>query len=174
MVESQRLHFHESLSKHYYIYIIWVSLILLTLLIYYKYVGFKTKFTAIIAAIMVIILISNMFFSAVDRIDSYAIEARIYADVEQNARAFLPFGIALAALVLATGNKKKTIINNKNFLYPLLISTACFVFVLTIIWVPKESGVPTRIMRDIKTVLIILGGTMIVVLIGEFVTLYLQ
>ncbi|XWV26203.1 putative orfan [Tupanvirus soda lake] len=167
------LGFGESLRTQPIVYIVWSLVIVTTMIIYWLIIGFRSKFTIVLAIFMLIILVMNMIFSGMDDIDSYEQEVSLYEYVEANARAFLPFGIALAALVIATG-KQKEVLSNSEFLGPLLLGTACFVGVLTIIWMPKGSGLPIRLLRDIKTAVLTLGGVTVVALVGEFVFSHLQ
>ncbi|AUL77993.3 putative ORFan [Tupanvirus deep ocean] len=167
------LGFRQSIQSQPIVYIMWLLVIATTMVIYWLIIGFRSRFTIVLAIFMLMILVMNMIFSGMDDIDSYEEEVSLYEYVEANARAFLPFGIALAALVIATG-KQKEVLSNKEFLGPLLLGTACFVVVLTIIWMPKGSGLPIRLLRDIKTAVLTLGGVTVVALVGEFVFSHMQ
>lgn len=165
---DERLTFRESLKTQPIIYIVWILSIIIVMVLYAWIIGFRNKLTIALGVFLLVILIINMFMSGLDSIDPYEIELALYDYVESNAQAFLPFGIALAALVIAS-HKKEEILRDKNFLFPLLLATACFVFVLTILWMPKDSGLPIRVWRDVKTAVLTLGGVTVVAMVGEFV-----
>lgn len=164
---DKRLSFSESIREQPYIYIVWLVMIVLVMSTYYLVIGFNTKITLILGIVLFLILIVNMFLSAVDSYDSFELELDDYSYVESNARAFLPFGVALAALVVAA-NRNSDFILSPKFMGALLLATCCFVLVLTIIWMPKDSGRGIRFYRDIKTAILALGGVTIVALVAEF------
>lgn len=163
-----KLNFVDSLYQQPIVYITWIIMIIIVMTAYTLVIGFGNKFTMTLGIILFIILVLNMILSGIDSIDSYETELELYNYVESNAQAFLPFGIALAALIVAS-DKHKEILTNKAFLSSLLMATTCFVLVLTIVWMPKESGLPIRLWRDIKTCLLALGGITVIALVGEFV-----
>jgi hypothetical protein len=162
------LTFKETLEKQSYIYIVWIVMIVIIMSIYFFVIGFNTKFTIVLGIILFMFLIVNAILSGLDSINSYNVELPWYTYVESNAQSFLPFGIALAALVIAS-SKKELILKSEKFLPELLLATCCFVFVLLIVLMPKASGKAIRIARDIKTAVLTLGGITVVALVGEFV-----
>ena len=166
---DRRLGLFESIKSQPIVYIIWIISIVICLVVYGYAIGFKTKFSKFLAIILVLILVVNMYLSGIDSIDAYEREIELYSYVEQNARAFLPFGIALAALIIATSSKGNSALKSEYFMMPILVATTAFVLVLTIVWVPKDSGLPIRLLRDIKTSLLTLGGITVVYFVGEFV-----
>lgn len=170
---DSRLGFCESLNTQLVVYVVWIIMIAIIMSAYYLVIGIGSKFSIILGIILLVVLISNMMLSGVDSVDPYEVELSLYNYVESNAQSFLPFGIALAALVIAS-KKQSEILQNKNFLKPLLMATCCFVFVLTIIWMPKDSGLPIRLWRDVKTGVLTLGGVTVVALIGEFVVTHMN
>lgn len=165
---SQLLTFKESLEQQSYIYIVWIVMTVIIMTIYLFVIGFDTKFTIVLGIILFLFLIVNTILSGLDKIESFDVEVPWYTYIESNAQAFLPFGIALAALVIAS-NKQNEMLKSEKFLPELLLATCCFVFVLMIVLMPKASGRAIRVARDIKSAVLTLGGITVVALIGEFV-----
>ena len=63
----------------------------------YTYViGINSKFKKVLALVLLLILIAGMVLSGLDSSDNNDKEIMLYSYVEEDARAFLPFGIALA------------------------------------------------------------------------------
>ncbi len=158
----------QSFHEQPFVYVVWLFMIAFVMTIYYYVIGFDSRFTIILGVSLLFVMVANMFLSGVDSYNSYELELADYAYVEQNARSFLPFGIALAALVIAA-NRKEDVLTSEKFMGPLLLATCCFVFVLTNIWMPRDSGRGIRFYRDIKSAILALGGATIIALVGEFV-----
>lgn len=166
-IPTSKYTFIESIQKQGYIYVIGIFMIVLIMFIYYYIVGFKTKFTRILGIILFTVLVLNIVLSGIEPVAPYTVEVSLQKYIESNAQSFLPFGVALAALVIAS-TKNKEMANNKEFLMQLLTATCCFVFVMTVVLIPKESGKGIRISRDIKAAVLTLGGVMVIVLVSEF------
>jgi hypothetical protein len=88
--------------------------------------------------------------SYIDPIINLSKEIEQYSNVEDNARVLLTASLAIAMFLRFTG------INNKSIKYKIMIPVIMsFIFsslVLTLIWMPKGSGMYIRILRDIKTI----------------------
>lgn len=119
----------------YYLYIIYEIEAKLLL-----FVLFKTLF----------VLLLNCYLSFIDPVISLSKEIEQYSRVEDNARVLLTTSLAIAMFLRFTG------INNKSIKYKIMIPVIMsFIFsslVLTLIWMPKGSGLYIRILRDIKTI----------------------
>lgn len=146
----------------------WIGLIGAVMTIYYFAVGFQTTFTFVLGIILLIIIVLNLTLSAMEISGEVETQEAIMELIESNAKAFLPFGIALAALVIAAG-KIDDVLKRKDFLIQLLIATGCFTYVLVVIWIPTKNEAITRFMRETKTAILALGGAMVVSLVGTFV-----
>lgn len=153
---------------NYVVPLTWVGIIGFVMAIYYLAVGFSTTFTFILGIILFIVVIMNLTLSAMDSDGSPETNETVMDLIEGNAKAFLPFGIALAALVIAAG-KIDDVLKRRDFLIQLLVATGCFTYVLVVIWIPTYRQSVTRFMRETKTAILALGGAMVVSLVGTFV-----
>lgn len=152
----------------YIVPITWIGLISFTMAIYYIAVGFSTTFTFILGIILFIVVIMNLVLSSMEMDGTPDMQESVMELIESNAKAFLPFGIALAALVIAAG-RVEDVLKKRDFLIQLLVATGCFTYVLVVIWIPTYKQSITRFMRESKTAILALGGAMVVSLVGTFV-----
>lgn len=150
-----------------------IAIVVVTMTIYYLAVGFKTTFTKVLGFILLLIILLNLTLSNMETTNSLDMQESVMELIESNAKAFLPFGVALAALVIASG-RQENILKRKDFLIQLLVATACFTYVLVIIWIPTSNSVVTQVMRETKTAVLALGGAMVVSLVGSFVMDHLE
>lgn len=146
----------------------WIGLIGAVMTIYYFVVGFRTTFTFILGIILFMVIVMNLILSAMEMSNDVNTQESIMELIESNAKAFLPFGIALAALVIASG-KIDDVFKRKDFLMQLLVATGCFTYLLVVIWIPTKNESITRFMRETKASILALGGAMVVSLVGTFV-----
>lgn len=148
--------------------LIWIAIISFVMTVYYFAVGFHTTFSKVLGTILFLIVILNLTLSSMETNKTDEMREATMELIEENAKAFLPFAIALAALVIASG-RQNDVMRQRDFLVQLLVATACFTYVLVVIWIPTDKEMVTIIMRETKTAILALGGAMVVSLVGTFV-----
>ena len=78
-------------------------------------------------------------------------EVEQYSNVEDNAQVLLTASLAIAMFLrfIIGINKKST---KYKIMIPVIMSFIFSSLILTLIWMPKGSGIYIRILRDIKTI----------------------
>jgi hypothetical protein len=135
--------------------------------IYLWVIGVDDLVSMIVLGVMVVIIVSNMFLSALDPIDAYDVELGAYSYVEDNARTFIGFGLVIAAFILAL-NRPVDGNTDQSFKSSLVLITVCFILVLQILWMPNDDGKAIRILRDVKTCIFTLGSVAVIIFFYKF------
>src|SRR5690606_534235 len=135
----------ESIHVHWYIYMTNVIMLAICLAVYLWIIGARDLVSIIVLGLMVVIIVFNMFLSALDPIDTYEVELAAYSYVEDNARTFIGFGLVIAAFILAL-NRPTDGNTDQSFKSSLVLITVCFILVLQILWMPNDDGKAIRIL----------------------------
>ena len=144
----------------YAIYIYFIGIIITICYTYFLYNINNAQFNIIIVMLLmtIVILFLNGYFSYKDPLNNFDIEIAQYSYVEQNARVFLTASLAIAMFFHFSGMDKKISTINSNAVYiPIIMSFICSCLILTIIWMPKTSGLYIRVLREFKTILLTLS-----------------
>jgi hypothetical protein len=108
---------------------------------------------------VIIVLGLNGYFSYKDSLKSFDIEIAQYSYVEENARVLLTASLAIAIFFQYLGLDKIEISANikKSIEFPIIMAFIFSCLIITLIWMPTHSGLYIRILRDIKTIFLILS-----------------
>lgn len=134
------------------LYIYPIGSLLCILYSYYLYIIYEIEAKLLLFVLFktLFVLILNCYLSYIDPIISLSKEIEQYSNVENNARVLLTASLAIAMFFKFTGIKKKS--TKYKIMIPVIMSFIFSSLILTLIWMPKETGMYIRILRDIKTV----------------------
>ena len=118
-----------------------------------------------IGSLTILILYLNGYFSYKDSLESFDIELNQYSYVETNARILVTSALAIAFFFQYKGFDKINMPENikKSIEYPVIISFIFSCLILTIVWMPKHSGLYIRVLREIKTVFLTLAISSLII-----------
>lgn len=134
------------------LYIYPIGSILCIMYSYYLYAVYniQAKLLLFVLVKTILILMINCYLSYIDPIISFTEEIDQYSYVENNARVLLTTSLAIAMFFKFLGIKNKKI--QYKIMIPVIMSFVFSSLILTLIWMPKGSGIYIRTLRDIKTV----------------------
>lgn len=100
---------------------------------------------------VIFILCINMYFSYHSEIKDHKTEISIYEYVERNAATIVTISLALSIYIATTNKANKYVMNNLIFGFLMALMP------LILVWMPTDTGVGIRVLRDIKTNFLIIG-----------------
>lgn len=134
--------------------------ILFSIIYFYKLYTIYNKQSTILLIILsfvIIILIANCYFSYKDSLKNFDQELNQYSYVEQNARVLLTASLAFVLFFNYMGLSKVQKDVKMAIEIPVVMSFIFSSLILILIWMPKDSGLYIRILRDIKTIFLTLA-----------------
>jgi len=137
-------------------YLIGIVMSIIHSYIIYKNVPNVRHIVSYVLVINIIVLLINMYFSYQDTLNYHEQELTLYQYVEENGRILLTASLAIALLFRFVINEVSNIhISPYNILFPIIVSFVYAISILIIIWMPTKHGYYLRVLRDLKTTLLI-------------------
>lgn len=118
-------------------------------------IGRMTAWVNIILYVLCMLLLGLNMWSSVSYVYSRDTEYQMLIGVEGYASSMIPYIVTIAVLTVTLSRTDE---QNYDFKYSILVSIISLVAALLVVWVPQNNRWLMRYLRDIKTVLFIIGA----------------
>lgn len=141
-------------SESYIIYLLYIIGCLITAYLFFSMADMSQGTTRVIFIITILLLLVNMWFSTRNGDEVSVVRSDVFT-TEERASNVVSAIISMTVLVITLGVRG---VFDNTFKYTLLTSIIILMSVLVIVWVPAGDNTILRYMRDIKTILFIIGS----------------
>lgn len=141
-------------SENYIVYLLYLIGCLISAYLFFSMADMTQGTTRMIFIITILLLLVNMWFSTRNGDDVNVVRSDVFT-TEDRASNVVSAIITMTVLVITLGVRG---VFDNTFKYTLLTSIITLMSVLVIVWVPSGDDMILRYMRDIKTILFIIGS----------------
>ena len=153
----------EPFTLGLYIYLVGILFALFfSYLLYVIYSGQK-KPLLIVLSFVIIVLLLNGYFSYIDPLKNFDEEIAQYVYVEENGRVLLTASLAIGVFLNYIKLRNLSVAQRKSIKFPIILGFILSCLILTLIWMPRTSGIYIRVLRDIKTIFLTMAISSVIV-----------